>query len=65
MVCFQQVELWTPELMELEVQAKEKAKVILFVVDAQTRAVGATIEATEHICDGREVVLVVEDIAAK
>lgn len=41
----QQVSEWTPDLIELEHRAKEKARVLFFVIDSETRASAATIEA--------------------
>lgn len=41
----QQVSEWTPDLIELEHRAKEKARVLFFVIDSETRASAASIEA--------------------
>lgn len=41
---FQQVSDWTPDLIELEHRAKEKARVLFFVMDSETRASAAAIE---------------------
>lgn len=57
-----QVEDWSPELVEIEARAKEEADVLLFVIDSQTRAIASMLEATEYICTGRRVVLVVQEI---
>lgn len=35
---------WTPDLIELEHRAKEKARVLFFVMDSETRATAAAIE---------------------
>lgn len=46
-MCFhfqQQVSDWTPDLIELEHRAKEKARVLFFVIDSETRASAGTIE---------------------
>ncbi|XP_054082795.1 uncharacterized protein LOC105214724 isoform X2 [Zeugodacus cucurbitae] len=43
-----QVSDWTPDLIELEHRAKEKARVLFFVMDSQTRASAGAIEAA-HI----------------
>lgn len=39
-----QVSEWTPDLLELEHRAKEKAKVLFFVMDPQTRSAAGAIE---------------------
>ncbi|XP_031623276.1 uncharacterized protein LOC116340766 isoform X2 [Contarinia nasturtii] len=39
-----QVSDWTPDLIELEHRAKEKARVLFFVMDSETRASSAAIE---------------------
>ncbi|XP_055300575.1 uncharacterized protein LOC129567549 isoform X2 [Sitodiplosis mosellana] len=39
-----QVSDWTPDLIELEHRAKEKARVLFFVMDSETRASAAAIE---------------------
>uniref|UniRef100_A0A182MHA6 Raw n=1 Tax=Anopheles culicifacies TaxID=139723 RepID=A0A182MHA6_9DIPT len=43
-----QVSHWTPDLIELEHRAKEKAKVLFFVLDSQTRSAAGAIEVA-HI----------------
>lgn len=43
-MCFQQVSDWTPDLIELEHRAKEKARVLFFVMDSETRASAAHVE---------------------
>lgn len=43
-----QVSQWTPDLIELEHRAKEKARVLFFVMDSETRASAGAIEAA-HI----------------
>lgn len=35
---------WTPQLMKLEHQAKQKAKILFFVIDSVTRASAGAIE---------------------
>lgn len=57
-----QVEEWTEELTAIEGKAKEAATVQLFIVDGQTRAMAAILEASEYLCRGRVVVLAVLDI---
>lgn len=44
----QQVSQWTPDLIQLEHRAKEKARVLFFVMDSETRASAGAIEAA-HI----------------
>lgn len=36
---------WTPDLIELEHRAKEKARVLFFVMDSETRGSAGAIEA--------------------
>lgn len=36
---------WTPDLIELEHRAKEKARVLFFVIDSETRGSAGAIEA--------------------
>ncbi|XP_058129044.1 uncharacterized protein LOC131286094 [Anopheles ziemanni] len=43
-----QVSHWTPDLIDLEHRAKEKAKVLFFVLDSQTRSAAGAIEVA-HI----------------
>ena len=57
-----QVKDWTDSLIEKEALAKESAKVLLFVIDAETWAIASMIEACEYIVQGRPVVLVILDI---
>lgn len=58
-LCLQQVSEWTPDLIELEHRAKEKARVLFFVMDSETRASAGAIEAA-HIAgqNSRHLVLV-------
>lgn len=44
----QQVSQWTPDLIELEHRAKEKARILFFVMDSETRATAGAIEVA-HI----------------
>lgn len=57
---FQQVAHWRPELLELEFRAKERASVLFFVLDNQTRSVSALIEVAEIAGQRRKLVLVVQ-----
>ncbi|XP_065078116.1 uncharacterized protein raw [Ochlerotatus camptorhynchus] len=54
-----QVSEWTPDLLELEHRAKEKAKVLFFVMDSQTRSAAGAIEVA-HIAgrNSKHLVLV-------
>lgn len=54
-----QVSDWTPDLIELEHRAKEKARVLFFVMDSETRATAGAIEAA-HIAgsNSKQLVLV-------
>lgn len=53
-----QVSDWTPDLIELEHRAKEKARVLFFVMDSETRASAGAIEAA-HIAGQNTKQLVV------
>ena len=57
-----QVESWYPELAEIEREQKEKASVLLFIVDKSTRALASIMEATEFLVRGRVMVLAIMDI---
>ncbi|XP_055643385.1 uncharacterized protein LOC129779751 [Toxorhynchites rutilus septentrionalis] len=54
-----QVSEWTPDLLDLEHRAKEKAKVLFFVMDSQTRSTAGAIEVA-HIAgrNSKHLVLV-------
>lgn len=58
-----QVDDWSPELVDIEAKAKAEAETLLFVIDSQTRAIASILEATEMIVEGRDVVLVINQIA--
>jgi len=61
--CFNpQVDCWTPELVHKEAVAKKLSKVLLFVVDDQTRALASLIEIMELMLMGRCLVLVIRPI---
>jgi len=55
-----QVDEWHSGLVEIENQAKAKAKVLLFVIDNVTRAIASIAEAAYYIGHGRNVVLVIQ-----
>merc|ERR1719352_226069 len=58
-----QVEDWSPELLAQEQHAKQHATVLLFVIDAETRALMSMLEATELIATGRKVIARTHHIA--
>jgi hypothetical protein len=57
-----QVDEWYEELVVKEAHAKERAKIVLIVIDSMTRSIVCVNEAVEYICRGRRVILVVERI---
>merc|ERR1711998_391084 len=57
-----QVEEWSPELLGLEEQAKQRAAVLLFVIDGDTRAIFSMLEALQYVTEGRKVALAVIDV---
>ena len=57
-----QVDTWSPDLVNAENDAKQRAQVLLFVVSNQTRGVASMVEVAELVGCGREVVLVIQDI---
>ncbi|CAH0475486.1 unnamed protein product [Peronospora belbahrii] len=57
-----QVDEWYEELIQIETKAKERAHMMLVVIDKVTRCLVSINEAVEYICRGKKVVLVVEDI---
>lgn len=57
-----QVDEWTPDLIEIETEAKDMAHVLFFVIDETTRALSSMIEVTEIIVSHRTIVLVIRDI---
>jgi len=58
-----QVREWTEDLIGKEDEAKENAKVLLFVIDHQTRGVASMVEACEYVSLGKPTVLVIVEIA--
>lgn len=54
-----QVANWVPEMIDIEARAKASARRLLFVIDSQTRALAAMIEATELIVMKRQIALVI------
>ena len=57
-----QVDNWSQELVLIESLIKANCETLLFVIDCQTRAIASMIEASEYICSGRDVVLVVKNM---
>jgi len=57
-----QVREWSDELIKKEDAAKENAKVLLFVIDAETRAVASMVEAGEYAARNKPTVLVILEI---
>src|SRR5687767_9714501 len=57
-----QVDDWHDGLVALEAAAKEDADVLLFVINGQTRGVASMVEAAFYIGQGRDVVLVLENV---
>uniref|UniRef100_A0A1E1XAH4 Raw n=1 Tax=Amblyomma aureolatum TaxID=187763 RepID=A0A1E1XAH4_9ACAR len=56
-----QVTQWIPELIELENQAKENAKVMMFVIDNQTRSVASMIESAHIAGTRRKLILILNE----
>ncbi|XP_049272113.1 uncharacterized protein LOC119396905 isoform X6 [Rhipicephalus sanguineus] len=52
---------WIPELIELENQAKENAKVMMFVIDNQTRSVASMIESAHIAGTRRKLILILTE----
>lgn len=57
---FQQVADWSLELIEIEHRAKQSARVLFFVLDADTRAAAAAVEAAHLAAAPRPLVLVLQ-----
>ena len=53
-----QVDDWRPELMAMEAEAKDKADILLFVIDNQTRSTASMVEVAYLAGRGRKLVLV-------
>ncbi|XP_013166433.1 PREDICTED: uncharacterized protein LOC106116920 [Papilio xuthus] len=58
-----QVEDWSTELMEVEHRAKCAARALLFVLDSETRAVAASVEAAHLAAAPRDLLLVLRPYA--
>merc|ERR1712167_254765 len=53
---------WHSGLIAVEAEAKEKAAVLLFVLDGLSRGVASLVEAAATVMSGRPVVVVVENV---
>lgn len=54
-----QITDWTPEVVSLEHTAKQKAKVLFFVIDKQTRSTVSIVESAFMATQNRHIVLVI------
>lgn len=54
----QQVDDWSMELVEVEHRAKAAARALLFVLDSETRAVAACVEAAHLAAAPKDLLLV-------
>lgn len=54
-----QVDNWTPEVVKTERHAKQNAKVLLFVIDKQTRSTVSLVESAFIAGDNKKLVLVI------
>jgi len=57
-----QVDHWSEALIAVEQKAKIEALVLLYVIDRATRALASMIEVAELITDGRNVIVVIQDV---
>ena len=57
-----QVAEWHEDLVGIEAAAKADVEALLFFISDQTRGIVSMLEATEYICTGRPVFLVIQDI---
>ncbi|CAH0722498.1 unnamed protein product, partial [Brenthis ino] len=55
-----QVDDWSTELIEVEHRAKAEARALLFVLDSETRAVAASVEAAHLAAAPRDLLLVLK-----
>lgn len=53
---------WKESMIKEENEAKEKADMILMIIDSDTRGIMSLLEATEYILMGRTVILYIEDV---
>lgn len=54
-----QVDDWTPEIVEIERHAKQNAKILLFVIDKQTRSTVSLVESAYMAGENSNLVLVI------
>lgn len=61
-----QVDVWTPDLVQIEADAKRDAQILLFVIGNETRAIGSMVELAEHATighyTGKQIVAVIQDV---
>ena len=57
-----QVAEWHEALVGIEAAAKADVEALLFFISDQTRGIVSMLEATEYICTGRPVFIVIQDI---
>eukprot|EP00043_Microstomoeca_roanoka_P019836 m.230520 g.230520 ORF g.230520 m.230520 type:complete len:403 (+) comp17060_c3_seq9:349-1557(+) len=55
-----QVDEWSPDLIEIEAQAKENAAVLFFVLDNATRGLASMVEVAYNAAIGRPLVVVMQ-----
>lgn len=60
-----QVANWTPELVEIEHQAKELAPLLFFVIDHDTRALASIVEVCYLAANGRSIIVVMSPMPDK
>jgi hypothetical protein len=60
-----QVSDWTPDLVEIEHQAKELAPLLFFVIDHDTRALASMVEVCYLAARGRSIIVVMSPIPDK
>lgn len=53
---------WKESMIQEENDAKDKATIIMMIIDNDTRGIMSMLEATEYICLGRKVVLCIDDV---
>lgn len=57
------MEDWSTELVEVEHRAKASARALLFVLDSETRAVAASVEAAHLAAAPKDLLLVLRPYA--
>ncbi|XP_060079047.1 uncharacterized protein LOC132558496 [Ylistrum balloti] len=56
-----QVQSWREELVELEARAKQRADILFFVIDNQTRAITSMIETAYLVATRRQVIAIIHE----